>query len=78
MRTDGIELDLDNEEAYVLMEILQTFNGRFNKEQQNVADYLADVINEKLFKEGNQGIDPFNSILEGSFYYEKKIEITCK
>ena len=48
----GIELDLDNEEAYVLREILQTYNGRFSKEQQDVAEYLADVINDKL-NEGN-------------------------
>ena len=49
----GIDLDLENEEAYCLMEILQTFNSRLTKRQQYLADYLADTIYNKLFKEGN-------------------------
>ena len=53
MRPFGIELDLEDEEAYVLMDILEIYNGCLNKEQQHVADYVRSQIHRKLFEEGN-------------------------
>ena len=50
---NGIELDLENDQACVLMDILEIYNGDLNKEQQNVADYVRSQIHRKLFEEGN-------------------------
>ena len=48
---NGIELDLENEQAYVLMDILeisQRFQGYLTKDQRDLADYLRGEIKSKL------------------------------
>ena len=48
---NGIELDLENDQAYVLMDILeisQRFQGYLTKDQRDFADYLRGEIKRKL------------------------------
>ena len=54
---NGIELDLENDQACVLMDILeisQRFQGYLTKDQRDFADFLRGEIQSKLEEGTNE------------------------